>query len=400
MSVITYNIKLEVKSPEDGDLVYKTLLEHQKVWNYISEYVFNNKCFDKKLIHDKNYHNCRKMFTECPSQIIIRAKDSIYATYKTILKNHQFDKMKEPAKQENLAVRLDKRLYTFLPDNQIKLTTIDKRIICSYKPYEKFSELLSSYSMCDPLIFFKDNQLWLAVSFDVPTPIVIENKCIGVDLGIKRPFTTSEGLSIKDNKFLKQKRKLRYLKRILKSKQQITKSRSAERKLKSLKRKEKYKNLNQTHLMVNQILKTDANVIVIEDLNKIKEDTKNHGKRFNNRQSQVSYFGLKQTLTYKALLKGKEVVTVDPAYTSKNDHRGVKRGTRKGCRYYTTDNKVFDADWNAAINIANRYAGAKSRRGEKLPVSFSTPFDGALNFTGKPYQLANREIRSRKSTGL
>ena len=57
MSVITYNIKLEVKSPEDGDLVYKTLLEHQKVWNYISEYVFNNKCFDKKLIHDKNYHN-------------------------------------------------------------------------------------------------------------------------------------------------------------------------------------------------------------------------------------------------------------------------------------------------------------------------------------------------------
>lgn len=399
MSIITYNIKLETECQDHYDLLHSTLLEHQKVWNHISTFVFNNKCFDKKLIHDKNYHNCRSIFPDAPSQIIIRAKDSVYATYKTIIKNHQFDIMTEPANQTNLSLRLDKRLYTFLPDNKIKLTTTDKRVICSYNPYDKFSELLSKFTLCDPLIFMRDNQLWLAVSFDVPNPVLIENSCIGVDLGINRPFTTSEGISIKDKKFLKEKRQLRYLKRVLNSKYKTTKSGSAKKKLEHLKRKEHNKNKNQTHLMVNHILKTKSNVIVIEDLSNIKQSTK-MSKRFNNKHSQVSYHFLKQILSYKALLIGKEVVTVDPAYTSKNDYRQVERGIRKGCRYYATDGKVFDADWNAAINIANRYANAKIRKGVDLPVSFSEPLDGKLNFIGKPYHLANSEIRSHKPNDL
>jgi len=74
----------------------------------MAEYVFNSKKVDKKLIHDKNYHQCRKLFPNCPSQVIIRAKDSVYATYKTIQSNHQ--NITEAAKQENLSIRLDKRI--------------------------------------------------------------------------------------------------------------------------------------------------------------------------------------------------------------------------------------------------------------------------------------------------
>ncbi len=181
---------------------------------------------------------------------------------------------------------------------------------------------------------------------------------------------------------------------MLKSKHQITKSRSAEKKLKALRKKEHNKNLNQTHKITKEILKTKSNVIVIEDLTKIK--SKSRGRRFNNKQSQVPYFELRRILTYKAPLLGKVVVTVDPAYTSKNDYTGQDRGIRKGCRYYTADNKVYDADWNASINIANRYSTRKGVKGVELPVSFNVPIDGKLNFIGKPYQLANCEIRSRK----
>ncbi len=46
------------------------------------------------------------------------------------------------------------------------------------------------------------------------------------------------------------------------------------------------------------------------------------------------------------------MATVNPAYTSQRDWRGIKDGTRKGRRYFATDSKVFDADWNAAMNIA------------------------------------------------
>ncbi len=396
MNALTYNIKLQFQSQEDKESLINLLLEHQKVWNYMSEYVFNSKTIDKKLIHDKNYYQCRKLFPECPSQVIIRAKDSVYATYKTIKSNHH--EITEPAIQENLSIRLDKRLYIFIPNNQIKLTTTGKRIICSYSPYDKFKEMFSKYSVCDPLVFVRNDQIWLAVSFEVNTPTLIEDSCIGVDLGIKRLATTSEGIAITNKQFLKEKRKFRYLKRMLKSKSKTTFSRSSKRKLKTLKRKEFDKNKNESYLIANKILETKANVIVMEDLTKIKE--KNRGKKFNNKQSQVPYFDLRRILTYKAPLQGKIVVTVDPAYTSKNDYRGIKKGKRQGCRYYTSDNKVFDADWNASINIANRYAMRKKVKGVELPVSFNAPIDGALNLIGKPHQLANCEIRSCKFNGV
>ena len=392
MSILTYNIRLEFQKQEDKSSLVDLLLEHQKVWNYMSEYAFKSKKIDKKLLHDKNYHQCRKLFPNCPSQVIIRAKDSVYATYKAIQSNHQ--KIAEPAKQENLSIRLDKRIYTFLDNDRIKLTTTGKRIICSYKPYDKFKKLFSKHSICDPLLFVRDNEIWLSVSFNVDAPTLIENSCIGVDLGIKRLSTTSEGIAIVDKFFLRDKRRLRYLKRILQSKSKTTFSRSAQRKLKTLKRKEANKNKNQSHLIANQILNTKSNVIVMEDLSGIKQH--HRGKKFNNKQAQVPYYDLRRILTYKAPLQGKVVVTVNPAYTSKNDYRGIEKGKRQGCRYYTNDGKVFDADWNASINIANRYAMRKKVKGVELPVSFNIPIDGKLNLMGKPYQLANCEIRSCK----
>jgi transposase len=87
---------------------------------------------------------------------------------------------------------------------------------------------------------------------------------------------------------------------------------------------------------------------------------------------------LKEILIYKAQLLGKKVVTVDPSYTSQNDFRGILRGERKGCRYYTSDKKVLDADWNAAINIGKR---------SKLPISFNFPYDGKLNFVGRSLSI-------------
>ena len=64
---------------------------------------------------------------------------------------------------------------------------------------------------------------------------------------------------------------------------------------------------------------------------------------------------LQNILTYKAQLVGKQVATVSPHYTSQMDCRGLKSGTRVGCRYVAVDNRQLDADINASVNIANRY---------------------------------------------
>ena len=352
---ITYNIQILPKNQEDFDKIFDTLKEHQKIWNYISNDTFKNKDINKKVIYDRNYYPCRNKFPNCPSQIIIRAKDSVYSTFKTIKSNKQ--NIKKAPQLKNLFIRLDKRLYTFLDNNQIKFTTIDKRVTCDLQMYPKFQELFEKYKICDPLIFFKNNKLYLAVSFEIPTPTHIHNSYLGIDLGLRRIYVTSGGNAFIDLKFNQDKRNIRYQKIELNSKKK--KSHSARKKLKRLKNKERNKNKELCHKMANEILKTKSNTIVLEDLSslkkkKLKKDNHKNGKSSKNRLSQSFFYQFKEILSYKALQKGKKVVTVDPSFTSQNDHRGHERGERKGCRYYAKDGKVFDSDWNASINIAKK----------------------------------------------
>ena len=126
---------------------------------------------------------------------------------------------------------------------------------------------------------------------------------------------------------------------------------------------------NYIHHLSNELLKTDCNTLVLENLSKLKD--KNRGRLQNNKLSQVPFFMLLTILSYKAQTLGKRVETVNPAYTSQDDHRKIEKGKRVGCRYYASDGKVFDADLNASINIAKRWGNKNN-----LPVSFVFPSDG------------------------
>jgi len=292
-------------------------------------------------------------------------------------------------------------------NNRIKLTTVGKRIICSYQPYPKFSELFSKYSVCDPLVFMRDDQFWLSVSFEVPEPTHVENTCTGVDLGIRRFSVTSQGVALTDKDFLKQKRKLRFLKRVLQSKKKTTKSHSSRAKLRKLRRRERNKNKNLCHHMANQLLRTSSNTLILEDLSSLKrkslkKDNHKKSKSSKNRLSQVPFGMLKDTLTYKAPLVGKRVRTVNPAFTSQKDHRGLSGGERKGCRFNASDGLVFDADWNAAINIAKKYVLTQEAKGTKHPISFRLPVDGQLNLMGRVLSTtqSSQELLRQTATSL
>lgn len=375
----TYNIRLEFKCQEDKDRLMEVFKIHQSIWNYLSDYVFRTGLeLSGRKLHEKTYHKCRKLFKDSPSQIIIRAREDVISTFKTIRSNKH--KIEKPPVKNNLSIRLDKRLYS-IKGNSIKITTHGKKAMGTFTPYPKFKELSEKYPICDPLIFIRDNEVWLSVTFNNETIPLPENYCIGVDLGIKRTAATSEGLIIVDKNYLKQRRKIRYLKRQLnrKKKENIhngKKGNSARKHLKKIRRHEKNLSKNYIHHVVNKILETKANTIVIEDLAKIKN--KNKGKKFNNKQSQVPYFMFKKIAKYKAQALGKRVETVNPAYTSKDDYREIERGKRVGCRYYASDGLVFDADLQASITIAKRW-GNKT----KLPVSFVIPSDGKYKLNGQ-----------------
>ena len=367
----TYNTRLLFNCQEDY-LHWKNLLEtSMSAYNDISRMIFDSKCsLGLTKVHALVYEPIREKYPSIPAQSVIKM-------YKDAISNLRSCMRKSCPVRFNPSMRLDKRLYSKLTPTSISLPSSkrNKRVVVKFQTYDKFNELASIYTMTDPLIFMKNNEIWLSVTFNVPSKPVVDETYLGVDLGIRRIFTTSDGLSYKGKELNSIKRRIRYNRRKLQAKG----TKSAKRKLKKLAHREKNVNKNYTHLICNKILDTDKSVIVLEDLKGIKQKTskfENGRKRtkHNNRISQVPLFMIKEILTYKALFNGKRVETVSPSYTSQIDSMTGKRdGQRKGCRYYASSGLVYDADWNAAINIRNR----------KHSASFDTPIDGKLNLVDR-----------------
>lgn len=349
----------------------KSLLEllevHRDIVNFASKLHFGHKNSIVEL-HAKVYYKARKKF-KCPAQVIIKAEQECLASYKTIKTSKH--KLESPVKKLGLSIQLDKHLYSY-KKGVLKLTTLDGRKVFEFETYPLINELFKKYKFSDPKLFTKDDEVYISFPFEIPAQPPHNNKACGIDLGIRRIATTSEGKIFTDKSYLGTKRKTRFKKRFLQSKG----TKSAKRKLSKMKCKENRQTRDFTHRLTKQILKsTDCGYIVIEDLSKIKDKKKKGISKYQkiNRLSQVPFYLIRQFLTYKAPLFNKEVITVCPSYTSQIDHRtGRKDGERQGCRYYCKDGIVLDADQNASINIAIR---------SKLPISSCKGLDGQATVT-------------------
>jgi len=358
--MLSYNAEL-IGTTENMKLIMDIMEEYRIVVNKASELQFENKLNSITKLHNAFYYKTRNEHKNFPSQMVIRAEMESLAIYKTIRSNKH--KIKKAFEKKNLSLRLDKRIFSKTAEKtKIKITTKEKKKEFEIKLYPKLEELMDKYKYVDPLIFVRDDKLMISLTFDTAEKEKSKTLCLGVDLGIRRVAACSDGRLIIDRKFNGEKRKLRYLKSRLKSKG----TKSAKKHLKKLKHKEKNKNKNQTHLVVNEILKTDANIIALENLKGIK--AKKHKRQNKNAISQVPIFEARRILTYKAKNMGKHVCLVSPAYTSQIDSiSGIREGERKGCRFYAKSGLVYDADINAAVNIARR---------SKHPISQGNLLDG------------------------
>lgn len=345
----SYNVKLMFASDEDKSSLVESLTLKQKAFNEISKVRFEmKKCNGIMPLHQRCYKQIRNQFPTLPSQYVIKAEQDVIAKYKTLRSNkHKID---EPVVTNKLNIQLDKRIYKWIGNDSLKLTTCNNRIVVKLSLFDKVKDCMSKYKLQDPSIVVKNNDVFVSIVFDDNIDFQDNKSNIGIDLGLKRLVSTSDGNIIKGNEFNYHKRKIRWNKRKLQSKK---KSHSARTKNKKLRNRELNFSRNYIHNVTNVILKTQSNTIVMEDLSKIKSKSKGH--RFNNRNSQMPYFALRTILTYKASALGKRVVIVNPHYTSQLDYRGLDNGKRKGCRYYGIDGKVLDADLNAANNIGLRY---------------------------------------------
>lgn len=395
MCEITYNIKINFENQKDRSFWLNLLNEEKDMFNFASKEVYNKKPkINQKDIADLIYYPIRNQTKYLNAQCVCKIEREIVSTFRAIKSNKH--KIKTAPKKKNLCMRLDKRLYSKFNKNGIYLISnvSMKRCKATFNLYPKIEEMFNKYTLADPLIFYKDNDFYLAVTFKVPEQVKQNDNTLGIDLGCRRLVTTSNGDSIKSTDFLRQKRKIRYLKRILNSKKKN--SHSARTKLKKLSKKEHNYSKQYIEKSVNYILKnTNESIIAIEDLTKIKKKTYKKYGTHNNRISQIPFYMFKQILTYKATLSGKVVKTVSPAFTSQLDCSTNKLdGKRQGCRYYSVKGYVLDADWNAAINIKNRAENIKHLISyDKLPL------DGCLNILNKQVTV-NRPIVNKIVSNL
>jgi IS605 OrfB family transposase len=345
-----------MKCQDDYDSLKSILDMHKIVFNFASPLQFQEKKNSLVVLHSKIYYNIRKQYPDIPSQVIIKAEQECLSSYKSTKSNKH--KLKKPIIKNNLSMRLDKRLYSKDKTNKysIRITTTHGRQSFNFVVYPKLKELLNKYQYSDPLIYENNGKLFISFCFEnKPKEPRKQKLAIGIDLGIRRTAATSEGKLIIDKKFNGNKRKLRHLKDCLKSKN----NKSSRKHLIKLRHKEYNQNKNQTHLVANEVLKTNADTIVLENLKGIKKKK----NKYQNKRSigQVPLFELRRIITYKAENAGKTVTLVSPYNTSKTDSvTGKVEGERRGCRFYSKNGLIYDADINASINIAKL---------SKLPVS-------------------------------
>ena len=393
MNVKTYNIEL-IMTETTRNHWMSLLAQTKDAFNACAEMVTSAKTpLSLVSVHAQCYNVLREQFTQVPSQGIIRVQKSVLVMLRSMRSNKH--KNASVPQMKSLVLQLDKRLYSNLSINGISLSNgiPQKREKCTFVLYDKVREMFNTCVPKDPTIFARNGRLFLSVPFEVQSLPCKDDTAIGVDLGMKRFFVTSEGKSFIDKEYLKQRRKLRYLKRCLQSKG----SHSSKRHLRKLSHKERNASKNQVEKACNVLLRSsDASILVLEDLTKIKVKTSKTKKGFNrtrhnNALSQVPFYMLKERLTHKAQFVGKRVETVSPSFTSQTDSRTNKRdGIRQGCNYVCSDGVVLDADWNAAVNIALRANHPLSS--SELPLSGRVRSITQSSKDSKPYWQAHKSL--------
>lgn len=338
---LTLKIKL-LPSKEQADLLLKTIKEANAVCNTISEIAWEKKIFNQFKIHNEVYHSL-KGSTNLSAQVLVRCISKVTDAYK-------LDKKVKRTFKPLGSITYDSRILTYKPNNIVSIWSVGGRLkmpfVChnlNYLPYIKGEADL----------LYRKGKFYLFQTVDVVEEDVKDvEEFIGVDMGLLEIAALSNGKAFSSEKLTAYREKRQKVRSSLQSK--CTKN--AKRILKRLSGKERTTSTIINHTISKQIVsvaKLEGKGIAIEELKGIRFSANKKGKKFRTRIGKWNFNQLRQFLTYKSSIAGVKLIAVPPYYTSKQCHKCLHIGDRKG-KVFTCNNckSVFDADYNASINIA------------------------------------------------
>ncbi len=336
-------IKLPLNRNEE---LIKTIFQYNQIVNEHIRISVEHGTKSKKELHNGSYKLIRERYPTFPSALIQCARDNAIE----ILKSNG---TKEYSKKADYSsIRCDKRTFSINKErNQISISTIDGRKKFELKIPKYFQKyLIKKHNIKSCQIGLNNNHIQcnLVVELDKPKPFK-NKKVLGIDLGLKKMATLSNVTFLKPKELNKFKRKFAYLRKELQSKG----TKSAKRKLKKLSGREQRFTKDYNHKISKEISELPFRYFVLEKLKNIRKGRK--GKVFNRKRSNWSYFQFRQFLTYKTEEQGKEVILVEPQYTSQRCSKcgHIEKGNRiKGNFKCKSCNYKSDSDLNASRNIS------------------------------------------------
>ncbi|ABP95670.1 MULTISPECIES: RNA-guided endonuclease InsQ/TnpB family protein [Metallosphaera] len=205
-------------------------------------------------------------------------------------------------------------------------------------------------------------------------PLERTGRVVGIDLGVEKFVTTSDGDVIENPKLLdRREERIKLLQRRLSRKRRGSRNYEKARAKLAMAYERLENTLNDYIHKITTWLVKDHDVIVVEKLN-TREMVQDSLGRLRKHILYSSFSTFLHHLSYKAERAGRRVVEVDPAYTSQTCSRcGYRVKLSLSDRVFRCPScgLVIDRDYNASLNILKRGVGTAPLPVEGEPLLFT-----------------------------
>lgn len=345
LQVITAKLKLEA-SLEQKALLREVSLAYRDALNYTSQLNFESgKSANGTKIQKLVYQEIRSQF-RLPSQMACNVPRQVGATYKGLLTKlkqnkeaikkgrtkKRFKGLDEAPKYVSRTCNLNYlRDFTFKPNQQVSVITLNGRITVNYSGYNKHLKVIRSGAKIGgaKIYYSKPTKTYyLLVSLELELPELQPadlKRVAGVDVG--RRFLAVVTDTNNFTKFFSGRETIHKANKYQRARITLQQkgTRSATRRLVEFSGRERRFTADINHQVSNKIIVPNT-LFGLENLTHIRERTKpkrkggkasKKQKKANRKQAKWSFAELHTFIDYKAVLVGSLAVKVDADYTSK-----------------------------------------------------------------------------------
>ncbi len=300
------------------------------------------------------------LYGEVRAQFALSSQMAILCIHR-VCEAYKRDKTVQPVFRPHAAITYDVRTMSFKGLDKVSLLTLSGRVLVYFLVGKYQRDRFCHAKKQADLVLRNDGKWFLLVSVDVPdgTPIPITD-FIGVDLGIVRIVTDSDGVSYSGENVEKVRQKHNRQRKNL----QKRGTKGARKKLKRVAKKESLFRRHQSHVISKNLVETAKRTergIALENLTGISGRVTARGGEARNRLSGWGFAQLGAFIGYKSRLAGVNVVHVNPRNTSRTCSRcqHCEKANRRSQAKFSCRScgHSMNADENAARNIRSLALG-------------------------------------------